>query len=253
MIQKTLESIHWYEYKLELEKAEDCLNYIRNDKKYPENGARDRFYEFIKINFIENRFALPKRIFWSNILKWETEENSIFYDQFKYDSIMKQIMDTNFDILKMAQRLYEIKPDCKKTYEKDKSCREWYLNAIKNFLRPFVEYEPRLRELNEYIKVKYSKSFEDLDIETNKKIIKEYLFRNKLPVLQITEIPQTQPFIPQTPTPISFKPPVETPKEPQIEIPKEEIKLKEPAKAKFDINYLIIPALTIIALKLIKK
>lgn len=232
MIQKTLESISWYEYKLELEKAEDCLNYIRSDKKYPENGARDRFYEFIKINFIENKFAIPKRIFWSNILKWETEENSIFYDQFKYDSVIKQIMDSNFDIVKIAQRLYEIKPDCKKTYEKDKNCREWYLNALKNFLRPFLEYEPKIRELNDYIKVKFSKSFEDLDIETNKKIIKEYLFRNKLPVLQIQETtqtqpstPQTQPFIPQTP--VSFKPPSEPIKEPQIETPREEIKTKE--------------------------
>lgn len=242
MITRTLNGIDWYEWKIDISLAQECIRYIESDKKFPENGGRDRFYEFFKVNFIDDKFALMKKIFWSNMLRMERDEAGFIYQKlspkFKYD-------ESPDLVLKLAKYVWDMKPNCTKYASKDFECRRWYLETMKLICEFFITTYNKLSELDRYIKTKYSIEFSDIKDEYLNKIIREYVFRDKLPVINniyevLITIP-SQPVEPKTPTqpvaptlPISF----EKPKEPKPEIPveTEELEIK---KAEFDPKILL--------------
>lgn len=259
MILRTLQGWSSLDYRIDIDKARETIDYINQDSKYPENGGRDRFWEFVKMNFIDNPYASIKKLFWEQILKWETEDIGTFYNHFKGDIEMKKIMDTDFDILKIANRLWNIKPNCKKEAKKDYGCRGWYLEALKNFLRPFIDYMPKLEQLDRYLMQKFNVKLEDLDDETAKRIIKNFLFRNMIPTslptqtipIQPTPVQPIQPMPVQPTQPTFTRPSEENPLE-QKEFEQIEIK-PEIKKASFDINKLLPFVLGAIAVYFITK
>ncbi len=252
-ILRTLAGLDWFEWQINTEKAQASINWMARDNKFPENAGRDIFWQFYDENFVKDPYAELKKMFWSKVLMWEKEENSGYWRALKGDNVLNKLwseIPPNFDGI--FKHLWNIKPNCKKRADKDRGCRDWYLTGLKNFQEIFIKRYTQLETLNNYLKTKYSIAYEDIkDDKLLEKIIREFLYRGKLPDLSQYLQHPTSPQAPIQQPPVQFLPP-EKPKPPEQQAPTlpPPPEVPEPKLAGF--NPIILIALGVGAFMLLK-